>query len=78
MGNDTRVIIVELGVMNLKLSSRDYLSLEVCHYVPSIVENIISVSILDKMSYTLIINGKCCSIYFRSKLVAMTPLINRL
>ena len=76
MGNDARVAAVGLGVVNLKLPSGDYLSLEVCHYVPSIVKNIISVSCLDKMGYTVIIKDKCCSIYLGSKLVATTPLVN--
>ena len=38
MGNGARVAVVALGVVNLKLSSGDYLSLEECHYVPSIVK----------------------------------------
>ena len=42
MGNGARVDVVALGVVNLKLPSRNYLSLEECHYVPSIVKNIIS------------------------------------
>ena len=49
MKNDTRVAIVSLGVVNLKLPSKGCLSLEECHYIPSIVKNIISVSCLDKM-----------------------------
>ena len=49
MGNGARVAAVVLGVVNLKLPSEDYLSLEECHYVPNIVKNIISVSCSDKM-----------------------------
>ena len=49
MGYGARVAAVALGVMNLKLPSGDYLSLEECHYVSNIVKNIISVSCLDKM-----------------------------
>ena len=56
IGNGARVAAMALGVVNLKLPSGDYLSLEECHYVPSIVKNIISVSCLDKMGYTLIIS----------------------
>ena len=78
MGNDARVAAVALGVVNLKLPSGDYLSLEECHYVSSIVKNIISVSCLDKMGYTLIIKDKCCSIYLGSKLVVTEPLVNGL
>ena len=78
MGNVAIVAAVALGVVNLKLPSGDYLSLEECNYVPSIVKNIISVSCLDKMGYTLIIKDKCCSIYLGSKLVATAPLINGL
>ena len=78
MGNDARVAVVALGVVNLKLPSGYDLSLEECHYVPSIVKNIISVSCLDKMGYTLIIKDKCCSIYLGSKLVVTTPLVNGL
>ena len=78
MGNDARVATVALGVVNLKLSSGDYLSLEECHYVPNKVKNIISVSCLDKMGYTLIIKDKCCSIHLGSKLVATAPLVNGL
>ena len=64
--------------MNLKLPYEDYLFLEECHYVPSIVKNIISVSCLDKIGYTLIIKDKCCSIYLGSKLVVTAPLVNGL
>ena len=76
MGNDVIVAAVALGVINLKLPSRNFLSLEECHYVLSIVKNIISVSCLDNMGYTLIIKDKCCSIYLGSKLVATVPLVN--
>ena len=41
MGNDARVSVVALGVVNLRLPSGDYLSLEECHHVLSIVKNII-------------------------------------
>ena len=78
MGNVARVAAVALGVVNLKLPSGDYLSLEESHYVPSIGKNIISVSCLDKMGYTLIIKDKCCSIYLGSKLVVTAPLVNGL
>ena len=78
MGNDARVAVVALGVVNLKLPSRDYLSLKEYHYILSIVKNIISVSCLDKMGYTLIIKDKCCSIYLGSKLVVTAPLVNGL
>ena len=67
-----------LRIVNVKLPSRDCLSLEECHYVPSIVKNIILISFLDKMGYTLIMTDKCCSIYLGSKLVTMTPLVNGL
>ena len=78
MRNNARVAAVALGVVNLKLPSGDYLSLEECHYVPSIVKNIISVSCLDKMGYNLIIKDKCCSIYLESKLIVTAPLVNGL
>ena len=78
MGNSARVAAVALGVVNLMLPSRDYLSLEECHYVPSIVKNIISISCLDKMGYTLISKDQCCSIYLGSKLVVAAPLVNGL
>ena len=76
MGSDARVAVVALGILNIKLPSKDYLSLEEYHYVPSITKNIISVSCLKKMGYTLIIKDKGCSIYSGSKLVTTTPLIN--
>ena len=78
MRKSARVVAVVLRVVNLKLPSGDYLSLEEHHYVPSIVKNIILISCLDKMVYILISKGKCCSIYLRSKLVATTPLVNGL
>ena len=67
-----------LGVVNLRLPSGDRLSLKECHYVLIIVNNIISVSCLDKMGYTLISKDKCCYIYLGSKLVTMSPLVNGL
>ena len=78
MGNGARVATMALGVVNLNLPSGDYLYFEECYYVPSIVKNIISVSCLDKMGYTLILKDKCCSIYLGSKLVFTVPLVNGL
>ena len=78
MGNGARVVAMALGVMNLKLPSKVCFSLKECPYGPSIVKNIISISCLDKMGYTLIVEDKCCSIYLRSKLVATNPLVNGL
>ena len=59
IGNDARVAIVLLGVVNLKLPFSDYLSLKEFYYIPDIVKNIILVSFLDKMGYILIIKDKC-------------------
>ena len=78
MGNSARVVIIALGSVNLKLPSGDFISLEECYYVPCIVKNIILVSCLDKMGYALTFKNKCFSIYFGSKLVATTPLVNGL
>ena len=66
MGNGARVASMVLGVVSLKLPSGDCLSFEEYYYVPSIVKNIISVSCLNKMGYTLIIKDKCCFIYLGS------------
>ena len=78
MRNGARVFAVALGSVNLKLPSEDFLSLEECYYVPCIVKNIIPVSCLDKMGYALTFKNKCCSIYFGSKLIAITPLVSGL
>ena len=67
-----------LGSVNLKLSYINFISLEESYYVPCIVKNIISVSCLDKMGYALNFKTTCYSIYFGSKLVATTPLVNGL
>ena len=67
-----------LGVVNIKLPFGYHLSLKECHYVPSIFKNIISVSCLDKIRYTLIIKDKCCYIYLESKFVVTAPLVNGL
>ena len=39
IGNGSRVANLTLGVVNLKLSSRDYLSSEECYFVPCIVKS---------------------------------------
>ena len=49
MGNGAIVVVVALGVVNLTLPHKDFLYLEEFHYVPSIVNNIISVSCLNKI-----------------------------
>ena len=49
MGNNARVNFVVLGVVNLKLQSRDCLSLGECRHAPSLIKEIILVSSLDKM-----------------------------
>ena len=67
MENGARADVVALRVVNLKLPFGDYLSVEECHCVPNTVNNIISVSCLDKMGYTLIIKDKYCSINLGSK-----------
>ena len=68
MGNSVTIATGALGIVNLKLLSEDCLSLEECHHVSSILNNIISFSYLDK----------CCCIYMGSKLVIKTPLVNGL
>ena len=78
MGNGAWVTNAAQGVMSRKLLSKDCLSLEEYNYIPRIFKNIISVSCLDKMGYTLIIKDKCFSIYLGSKLVPGTPLVNGL
>ena len=49
MGNGAIVVIVALGVVNLMLPYEDFLYLDEFHFVPSIVNNIISVSCLNKI-----------------------------
>ena len=78
VGNDARVIVVMLGVVNLKLSFRDYLSFEKYDYVPRRVRNVILVFCLDKMAYALNFNEKFYIIYFGSELVSTIPLVNSL
>ena len=51
MQNCSRVIVVMLKVVKPKLSYGDSLCSEECHYIGSIVKNIIFISFLDKMSY---------------------------
>ena len=76
MRNDLRAPPMVLRVVNLELPSRDFLHLKECHCILSIAKNIISISCLEKMGYTLIIKDKRYSIYFRSELVTMTPFFN--
>ena len=76
MRNDLRAPPMVLRVVNLKLPSKDFLSLIECHCILSTAKNIISISCLEKMGYTLIIKDKHYYIYFRSELVTMTALFN--
>ena len=77
MGSNPRFSVIMLGSVNLKLSSKGYLYLEECYNVHNIV-NTISISFLDMMGYVLNFKNKYCSIYFRSKFIAIKPLIKGL
>ena len=77
MRNNLRVVFM-LGSMNLKLPFKNYIYLEECYYVISRVKNIISFSCLEKMGYTFTLKNQCCSIYFKSKSISSTSLVNGL
>ena len=51
MGDDTRVLVDFLGVVRLQLSTRNFLELQDVACIPSIMRNLILVSILDRLGY---------------------------
>ena len=58
-----------VGTYTLKLPSENILELENCYYMPKIIKNIISVSLLLQQDYEINEKSNSCSISFFSKIL---------
>ena len=61
VGNRSKVPVLALGIMNLVINSRNVILSE-CHYCPSFLLNIISVSLLAMYGYDFLVKGNICNI----------------
>ena len=68
MGDGSRVQVEFLGTVRLQLNTGDFLELFDVVYIPFIRRNLISVSILDRLGYSLLFRIERLSLYHDSRL----------
>ena len=64
VGNGARVAALAVGTYYLLFPSGLVLELDNCYYVLAMSRNIISISCLDMVGFSLIIQNNTCSIYY--------------
>ena len=67
-----------VGTKVLKLPSKKILKLKTCYYIPNIIINIISIPLLLKQGFEIIVKNNGCSIYFCNEYYASTFIDNDL
>jgi hypothetical protein len=78
VGNNARVAALNVGMMQLHLSSRFILELNNCYYVPSISQNIVSHSCLRKDGYSFMSKDNGCVISKDDMFVAFSSIVNEI
>src|SRR5262249_20271769 len=78
MGNGALVTAKAVGTAHLTLPSGHSLELNDCFYVPDIIKNIISISRLSDIGYSLTTTAVGCSVLFNGLYVAYGHLVNGL
>ncbi|KAK4397458.1 Retrovirus-related Pol polyprotein from transposon TNT 1-94 [Sesamum angolense] len=62
LGNGKAVAAVVVGIVHLAISDQVRIELKDCHYVSSIIMNIISISLLGNVCFEFMINKNCFSL----------------
>ena len=78
VGNGSRIAALEVGNIELALPSGLVLNLENVYYVPAMSRNIISISCLDRIGFSIIIENNCCSIYLNDIFYCSASMLNGL
>ena len=78
LDNGAKVAALAVGTTRLKLQTGEIMELHECHFVPSIIKNIISISCLTKNDFSLSLENNSCSIYHGNKLFASANMLNGL
>jgi hypothetical protein len=79
VGNGAKVAVIAVDTFHLTLPSGLVLKLNNCYCILALCKNIISSSCLEKVDgYEIIIQNKCCSIYYNEIFYAYCPLVNEL
>jgi hypothetical protein len=79
VGNGAKIAAIAVGTFHLLLPSVLVLELNNCYCIPSLCKNNVSSSYLEEVDgYEIIINNKCCSIYYNGIFYAHCPLVNGL
>src|SRR3954465_11769246 len=73
VGNKARVAALEVGTMQLHLSSGFIMELNNCYYVPVLSRNIISASCLMRQGYESNIKNNGCSLYLDDMFHGFAP-----
>jgi len=74
VGNNARVVVLNVGTMQLHLPSRFILELNNCYFVPSLSQNIVSPSCLMMDGYSFVSKYNGCVISKMTYLWLMHPL----
>ncbi|KAK4381044.1 hypothetical protein Sango_3005600 [Sesamum angolense] len=59
LGDGKAITAEAVGIINLVVSDRVRLELKDCYFVPSMIKNIISISLLDNAGFEFLINKNC-------------------
>jgi hypothetical protein len=78
VGNNARVVVLNVGMMQLHLPSGFILELNNCYYVPSISQNIMSPSCLMKDGYSFASKDNGCVISKDDMFVAFASIVNEI
>ena len=77
VGDESKVLILALGIMNFVINSRNVILSE-CHYCPSFLLNIISVGLLAMNGYQFLMKENVCNIILNGVTIFVGQLNNRI
>src|SRR5438067_8267581 len=78
LGNGKRVHAVVVGRVKLEFASSFSLILEDVYFVPNLIKNIVSVSVLDKLGFTFLIKNGIFHVLHNDSYIALGTLSNGL
>jgi hypothetical protein len=78
-GNSAKVAVLAVDTYHLSLPSGLVLELNNCYCIPALSKNIISSLCLEEIDcFKIVIENKCCSIFWNGIFYAHCPLLNGL
>ena len=78
VGNGSKVDVIAVGTLPLRLPSRLVMNLSNCYLVPALSMNIISGSCLMQDGYSFMSENNGCSFYMNNIFYGHAPIVNGL